>query len=290
MKYYLILGHRTQDKHKEFGKIQIFIDGTLLEEFDADNEDFFTHQKVLPLGVRKRDFREGSESAGIDFKLSIHDPDNTVPGKMRFNCPKKFKIIEIDEVDLANTNRVQINVTGGPSNYNNGFMSKTNTIQIFPVFLFPESLLHDQDLVDKMFKRYWRYAWRRETKLDQTRYDENFPVGNFPHYLLEYGDDYNLVLGGNIDNPAHDDVCKKYSEDVQWPGSNFVRLTRNGNTVHTYIGQHRGGDYALDYYVHKKHGTHFLHTSPQISKPRIHLNVIWYSLLEKIKKAITQIT
>jgi len=283
MKYYLILGYRTQDKHKEFGKIQIFIDGTLLQEFDADNEDVFTHQKVLPLGIRQKDHKK--LLPGINFQIAMHNPDHTrsildefiVDGKMKFNCPKKFKIIEIDEVDLGNINRVQIKVTGGPSNYNNGFINKTNTIQIFPVFLFPESLVHDQDLVDKIFKRYWRrYAWKREPILDQTD-DYNFVP------------DFVQVISGNIDDPTHNDLCKKYSEDIQWPGPTFVRLIRNGKTCHTFIGQHRGGDYGLDYYVHKKHGTYFLHTSPQISKPRIHLNIMWYSLLEKIKKAITQI-
>lgn len=288
MKYYLILGHRTQDKHKEFGNIQIFTDGTLLEEFHADSEDFFRHEKVLPLGVRQRAHKV--LFAGIDFKLDMHDPDNNFSGKMMFDCPKKFKIIEIDEVDLGKINRIQINVTGGPSNHTNGFMNKTNTIQIFPVFMFPESLLHDQNLVDKMFKRYWRYVWKRESQLDQTRYDANFPLGNFPHDLIEYGSDYRLVMSANIDDPAHNKLCKKLSEDIQWPGSNFVRLTRNGETYHTYIGQHRGGNYGLDYYVHKKHGTYFLHTSPRISKHRIHLNVIWYSLLEKMKKSITKIT
>ena len=288
MKYYLILGHRAQDKHKEFGKIQLFIDETLLEEFDADGEEFFKHEKVLPLGIRQRDHK--TLLPEINFQVSIHDPDNTVHGKMRFDCPKKFKIIEIDEVDLGNINRIHIEVIGGPSNYTNGFMNKTNTIQIFPVFMFPESLLHDQDLVDKIFKRYWRYAWKREPKLDQTRYDANFPLGNFPHDLIDYRNDLEQIISGNIDDPAHNDICKKYSADIQWPGPNFVRLTRNGKTYHTVIGQHLGGDYGLDYYVHKKHGTYFLHTSPQISKPRIHLNVIWYSLLQKIKKSITQIT
>lgn len=278
MKYYLILGYRTQDKHKEFGKIQIFIDGTLLQEFDADNEDVFTHQKVLPLGIRQKDHKR--LLPGINLQLTIHNSDNTrnildaftVDGEMQFDCPKKFKIIEIDDNDLGKINRVQINVTGGPSDYNNGFMNKTNTIQIFPVFLFPESLVHDKDLVDKIFKRYWQhYAWKG-------RQDQS-----------EIEDDFIQVISGNIDDPAHNDLCKKYSEDIQWPGPTFVRLIRNGKTYHTFIGQHRGGDYGLDYYVHKKHGTYFLHTSPQISKPRIHLNVMWYSLLEKIKKAITQI-
>ena len=39
MKYYLILGYETIEKFREFGRIQIFLNGTMLEDFPADNEE-----------------------------------------------------------------------------------------------------------------------------------------------------------------------------------------------------------------------------------------------------------
>ena len=39
MKYYLILGYETIEKFREFGRIQIFLNGTMLENFTADNEE-----------------------------------------------------------------------------------------------------------------------------------------------------------------------------------------------------------------------------------------------------------
>ena len=290
MKYYLIIGYRTEGKYKEFGNIQVFIDGKLIDDFDADNESYFTHKKILPLGFAKQNHKK-PDYTGVNFKLQLHDPDRDMPGLMQFDCPTQFKIIELDDSLLEKTSNLQIKIIGGPTNYANGFVTKTNLIQIFPVFLFPKDLLHDQDLINEIFKRHYRYSWKKQDEIDVSLYDLQLAIGNFPHDLIEYrGGQLETVMSGDLDDPAHNNLCERYSADIQWPGPNFVKIQKNGKTYHTFIGQPRGGEYSLEYYVHKKHNTYFLHTASQISKPRILLNMIWYSLLDKLKKATAQKT
>lgn len=288
MKYYLIIGYRTQEKHKEFGKIQVFANGKLIDDFVADNESSFTQKKILPLGYAKQDHKKPTYSA-VNFRLQLHDPDRNLPGQLQFDCPTKFKIIELDDGVLEKTSNLQIKIIGGPTNYANGFVTKTNTIQIFPVFLFPKDLLHDQYLIDEIFKRHYRYSWKKQDEIDVSLYDFQLGIGNFPHDLIKYRDgQIETVMSGDINDPAHNDLCEEYSADIQWPGPNFINLKKNGKTHHTWIGNPRGGEYSLEYYVHKKYNMYFLHTSSQIKKPRILLNMIWYSLIEKLQKAIEQ--
>jgi len=287
MKYYLIIGYRTYEKYWEFGKIQVFGDGKFIDEFKADNEYSFTHKKVLSLGCPKG--TPNIRYTGINYNLSLHDPDNTCSGQLIFDCPKKFQIIEINEEYIGKINRIQIKVTGGPSNNANGFMNKANMVQIFPVFLFPENVLWNKSLTDEIYRRHYRYSWKKQQEIDPKLYDVDLALGNFPHDLIEYRQgQMETMYSGDINDPTHNDLCKKYSADIQWPGPNFINLKKNGKTYHTWIGQPRGGDYGLEYYVHKKHKIYFLHTSSQISKPRILLNMIWYSLIEKLQKAIEQ--
>ena len=39
MKYYLVIGYQTIEKWREYGRIQILLNGILLDDFVADNEN-----------------------------------------------------------------------------------------------------------------------------------------------------------------------------------------------------------------------------------------------------------
>ena len=270
-KYFLFIGYQTFEKYQHFGKIQVYLNDTLLEEFDASNEESTSVSHILKTGKRKNPVRPQFD---IGFKIQYPNSLDT-EYEYNFQSPKKFKVIDLAETNFQykKVNNLTIKVKGGPSNYTNGFVTKKNMIMLFPIFMIPETMFIDTKLIDKLFERNKKffYAMAKNKIRDWT-------TTEFPFY--DYRDFHIDLSGTNAGStPLR---CKQF----QWPGPN---VAENSNKPNSYfvLGNAHGGNFDLKFYIHKKYNYYSLQALQDPPKGYMQLNMIFPCLFKKFTKLVS---
>ena len=116
MKYVLAIGLLV--KPYKAPNMQVFLNDTLMDDIILDEE------------IKEKDYQ---------FKLFYNQYSQ---GKSTYvsSLPEKFFVYHIPENNLHETNYVKIKFNNVMSNYNNGFVSKTDQYLIHSLFFAPENL------------------------------------------------------------------------------------------------------------------------------------------------------
>jgi hypothetical protein len=282
MDYYLIIGYTTYEKFKNFGKIQLFVDDFLIDEFEADNEKKNRHSSILPLG-RTIKADTDARSGDVYYFDVPHDPDHIFPVKIEFDHPQKFKIIKIDSKSLIDKKTLELKIKSGPSNYTNGFVTKSNLIQIFPIFLIPKFCLDNDDINKTFFNKNKKFFYNevRKKSFIVSNIRASHSISSFPHPMLDRDllREIEVYTDTNIEG-----ILKEQSKKIQWPGPNIVSVTQDGKSKTVLLGEKIGGDFEIKLYIHKKHQIYFLHNHETTPKGWFWLNYIWHCLIDDFKK------
>ena len=140
MKYYIIVGYCHSEKYKEYPTVTVSVNGTLIEEFVADNED----TKEI---TTKWNMRQDIKDIG-KYNL-IREQDWT----LGFNTTTKHKIIEVETDDWPEQGELELKVSNNNSDYNNGFVSKRSIITLQPIVLINKDLFHNKALMQRLFNK-----------------------------------------------------------------------------------------------------------------------------------------
>lgn len=130
MKYQLILGI-IFEKYKDPAKIDIFLDDTLLDSFELD-QDYPATDQMLSMIERR----------WIDVWKPAEVWQDARWRNRWLQKPRFFKVYEIDEEKVKGS--VRLDVSNSNSNYTNGFMSKSSIMKLGLIALFPKPLCLEQ--------------------------------------------------------------------------------------------------------------------------------------------------
>ena len=150
MKYYLIIGYQLLEKHKEFPTVNVSINDTLIDNFLCDNEESVSLESVA---------NECHTMLGPTYKRTKNSTMTNT-----YSTPSKLQIYEIDSDTFNNHDDVlKIEVTKNYSDYTNGFLNKRSLAGFNPIFLIPKDLLHNQNSMHKLIKKfhYWPLLFQR---------------------------------------------------------------------------------------------------------------------------------
>ena len=142
MKYYLIIGYQLLEKHKEFPTVNVSINDTLIDNFLCDNEESVSLESVA---------NECHTMLGPTYKRTFNRTMTNT-----YSTPSKLQIYEIDSDTFNNHDDVlKIEVTKNYSDYTNGFLNKRSLVGFNPIFLIPKDLLHNQNSMHKLIKKFY---------------------------------------------------------------------------------------------------------------------------------------
>ena len=282
MKYYLIIGYQTLGKFKKYPKIAIYHNDFLLDEFDANNEEYTHISTNLNIGVKAYPwYREIQNYFTTGWWVDAHDPDKNIPHTFELNVPKKYKVVELDESVFSKdkVGKLKIQVKGGPTNYTNGFVTKTNTLLIFPVFLIPEIFFDTKlNLPEKVFTKNKNFFHKFVTRTkDYYMRMQSFPFYNSRNLWIEINGQ--LKKGKSF----HDAVVQ--DKQLQWPGPNYCE---NADQKGRYfiLGSDIGQDFAMQFYIHRKHKIYSLQAFEDAPIGYFQLNLVYSCMLSKLKLLI----
>ncbi len=258
MKYYLFIGYQTIEKFRDHGKIQIFFDNTLLEEFSANelniknifhNTNIDRHTRVYETMYHSK---QPKRNYFKDSQYRVYESQ-----------PKRIKVIEIDsnEFQRANITKLTIKIVGGPSNNANGFISKRNMVVIFPVFLLPK-FGFTFDILDRIYNKM------------KKNFFSKYKLNSYPFY----------IENNEVPQPNEDGTYTINKKPLQWPGPNYVPINENSKNC-LLLGQPIGNDCEMNFYIHKKHKIYSIHTSPNPPIGKWQLNLCFVNLYEKLVKS-----
>ena len=273
MKYYLVIGYQTIEKWREYGRIQILLNGILLDDFVADNENQIDIS-------HKHNINLDHVNSFTDFVLENQFDEKTVlnHGQKKFRIqqtqPKQLRVLEIESQKLKNKNSLLIRIVGGPSNNQNGFVSKKNMISIFPVFLLPAGVFKSTKLVSKFIQANKKFYKRHNAFM------QHYPF--FANYKLRQK--YNkLNTELQIETVTEDVDYKLTYTPIQWPGSNYHKSEKN---LYNLFGNFIGGNKDIELFVHKKHNTFILSPFETTPKGIWQINMCFVHLYEKLANLI----
>jgi hypothetical protein len=259
MKYYLIIGYQTLEKFRDYGRIQLYFNDLLLEDFTADEENNITnifHNTNINHDTRVFETMYHSKQPKENyFKKSIY--------RVYDSQPKKIKVLEIDsnEFQRANITKLTIKIVGGPSNNANGFISKRNMVVIFPVFLLPK-FSFAFDLLNRVYNKM------------KENFFSKYKLNSYPFYIKD----------NEVPQPNEDGTYIINKKPLQWPGPNYVPINENSKNC-LLLGQPIGNDCEINFYIHKKHKIYSIHTSPKPPVGKWQLNLCFINLYEKLIKS-----
>lgn len=207
MKYYLIIGYQITDKHKEFPDVRVSIDNNFIDEFACDNEDSIqmqTSAKYID------SFTEDSKAYGYNRTREI---------TYEFRSPKKYKLLELESAQWQSNSKMKIEITNNKSNYMNGFMTKSSTVTIAPVFLINKDLLHNKKAMHRLIS----YREWSDTKVEwNTRQLWYWPGINRYHKSTSSPEhDETYCRGGNF--TLEFDIIKKHNTHILTVGDIMPR-------------------------------------------------------------------
>ena len=198
MKYYLIIGYQITDKHKEFPDVRVSIDENFITEFVCDNEDSI---QIQTIEKSIDSFTEDSKAYGYNRTREI---------TYEFRSPKKYKILELESAQWQNISKMKVEILNNKSNYMNGFMTKSSTVTIAPVFLINKDLFHNK----KAMHRLMTYREWSDTKVElNTRQLWHWPGMNRYHKSTSVPErDETYCRGGNF--TLEFDIIKKHNTHI----------------------------------------------------------------------------
>ena len=206
MEYVLGIGTRLVEKYKKNPNIQIFINGILEDEFVISN----TEQSVSEHSFA-RNWKENLYSDVVGMKEEI---------KRSFHVPKSMKLFYLNSEKLK-PGTLQIKVDNADSNYTNGFMTKSTTIQMYPIFLIPASML-EKNTLHKLYTSIEDGA----NRFDKTDKHINYSLNSFRNFIE--------------------------NEDPVWEWPVITRYLVNGQSKNSF--SILGGSFAIEFDIYKKHG------------------------------------
>ena len=278
MKYYLVIGYQSIEKWREYGRIQILLNNNLLDDFPADNENQIdiSHKHNINLeNVNSfADFiLENQFDDQIDADMTVLNRDQK-KFRIQQSQPKKLRVLEIESQNLQNKNTLLIRIVGGPSNNQNGFVSKKNMISIFPVFLIPAGVFRSTKLVSKFIKANKKFYKRHNAFM------QHYPF--FANYKLQQKDnELNTEL--QIETVTEDVDYKLAYTPIQWPGTNYHR---SGKNLYNLFGNFIGGNKDIELFLHKKHNTFMISPFEHTPKGIWQINMCFVHLYEKLANLI----
>lgn len=139
MKYNLIIGYQVFERNKDLPVISVFLDGSLLDQFDCDNE------QSIEVSIR--------EEFNVVDEYNCYKRGCSSTRVYKYSSPAKYKIIEVDSSNWTDHGKLTIEVSSNKSNYNNGFMTKRSMVCISPVFLMSKDIDADQSVLQRITKR-----------------------------------------------------------------------------------------------------------------------------------------
>ena len=273
MKYLLFLGSQTFQPSKNFGSVSVFLNDLFLQQFEVDNQESKTLFYTEPFGINDRDRTTRPGAYDIKWQSYTHDRLNAKV-TMEFNVPKKIKMFVLDDSQFADENILHLKINGGPSNYTNGFVTKHNTILIFPIFLLPLDFFKDNNFYQKLFDKnkkifymHKKYKQRKDGSID-------YKLTYLPWYEriknTVKNADSNLEM--EISNPTY-----------QWPGPN-VASNPKSDGKYANLMMANGNDFELQFNIQKKHHIHMLQAFDKKPTGLIQLNMVFMALYDQLKR------
>ena len=299
MKYYLVFGYQTIEKWREYGRIQLFLNGQLIEDFPAENEkstNKFFHNTKVDQSTNVEKYIESSKQE----KISAFQTDFVFKNIFRFSPTKQtLESIKHNFGKTINDERHIIDKKG------NSFWFKEH--RITPQHLFDQVEKHYLSIREKYDswcaenkKKNYNAVNSQPLALKVIEMDVNFfdtkkinhlqvkilggpsnytngfmteknmisifPMYFFPKQIL------NLITVNNLYEKAkkvflRDHILDSFPYYV--PKNNKAKqpVQWPGPNYYlykgqeTFLGQPIGGDRVLDFYIHKKHGIYSLHNT-----------------------------
>jgi hypothetical protein len=227
MKYYLVIGYCLTEKHKEYPTVTVHINGSMVEQFIADNEA--TKEISTTLNVQNKITGLGTYSHS-----QIRD------WTFNFKTTVKYKIMEVDTSDWPSEGEITIDVSNNNSDYNNGFMSKRSIITLQPIILINKELLHNKNAMQRIFKKL-------------TLLEEFKPTPNPTVLSKASARKVEKTVSDNAENSILTRLDNR--SRTRWPGITEYRI--NGKLPVTLT---RGGNFQLRLKILRKHKTFFVTT------------------------------
>ena len=139
MKYYLIVGYQLLEKHLKFPTIRIYLNGRMIDEFEADNENSSDISSVYNEIVR---YQTLSRRNSVKKNMTL-----------TYSTPSKFKMYELDSELFTNKGSLKFEIINNRSDYNNGFMKKRSMLLLSPVFLVQKSVFDGGKLIERIIRK-----------------------------------------------------------------------------------------------------------------------------------------
>jgi hypothetical protein len=150
MQYVLGVGFIV-DKYKKNPRVRIFLDDQMIDEHELDENNVCGHSleadrltyKLVDWGndewkIVRRVKTQGNKPILYTWK---DEPNAHTHPEDLDKTPKYFKLYHIDDSMLEGKKQISLEILNNDSNYTNGFMTKTTTIDIRHVFLLPTELI-----------------------------------------------------------------------------------------------------------------------------------------------------
>ena len=124
MKYVLGLGLRINQKYKKNPTVRVFIDESLIDEYEIDSDEILSP----PIIIERLCYW-----FPIPKNNNIKQPREIFFGQ----CPKHWKTYVIDDSIMKNSKKIRLVINNDDTNYTNGFMTNYTLLDLRHIFLLP---------------------------------------------------------------------------------------------------------------------------------------------------------
>ena len=207
---YLLLISLIFKKYKGSTDVSLYSDDLFIDQFTLQDD-------TTTMSTARKDERD-------QFRHIYRK----ILGQNKFRAlPKLTKVYEIDETSIGREFSIRINDSN--TNYTNGFMTKSNTLQLFNCILVPKKLLTTSKWARcvRMFEKHNSYISRYKKEPDFQG------VETYSRHMYWPGTDFHIVngkltqrhwVGGKsvITLP----VIKKFQMHILWPGRGKIERPR----------------------------------------------------------------
>ena len=139
MKYNLIVGYQLLEKHLNFPTIRVYLNGRMIDEFEANNENSLDISLVYNEIVR---YQQLTRRNSVKKNITL-----------TYSTPSKFKMYELDSELFTNKGSLTFEIINNRSDYNNGFIKNRSMLLLSPVFLVPKSVFDDKKLIERIIRK-----------------------------------------------------------------------------------------------------------------------------------------
>ena len=218
MKYIFIIGIIFK-KYKKPAKIKITTSQTLIDEFDLDQD----LNPVLNLSSKMTHNKDKIYSKHNKVRIDRQIVDR--------EWPIYFRVYELEK--LAVDDVIKIEVDNANSDYTNGFMRKSSTMQFPVIALFPKKLCTpDADMLLEFMLR------------------------------AEDGWDKHITRKSNNRLSRRKKEGESARVQHRWPSRVRFHIERNGNDQKNHIVSKKesiGGCFSISFQIKRKHGIDYLY-------------------------------